>query len=391
MILEKTGYSYNDLTIVPETVTHIAHRSECNVYDQNGMLPLFTAPMSCIINEHNYKIWEHYKINTIIPRTVPYKKRIQLLYNNRWVALSLEEFRKLFCYNLTQDIDESHKFKVCIDLANGHMQKLYDTIVEAKRISKCKGYSLTIMTGNIANPYTYEYIITSHVPIDYIRLSIGSGHVCLTSSNTGVHYPIGTLIDECAKIKHKYEVYYYDDLYTLPKIVADGGIRNYKDINIALALGADYVMVGSVFASIAESASPIYINNYEKEIQLQSYIDDEIDAIGDENKMQHLDFVLKTLINSQTNPKKKFFGMSTPEAQAEINNALEHPLEFSKKTSEGLAKMIDCKYTLRQWVENFIDYLRSAMSYTDSPNIEWFSRYTNLIINSTQTVGSVNK
>ena len=387
MILEKEGYSYNDLTIVPSVLSNIEHRSQCCVLDENLMLPLFTAPMACIVNERNYKLWEHYKINTIIPRTVPYKKRNQLLFNNKWVALSLEEFKTLFCGNNT--IQPDHKFNVCIDLANGHMKKLYEIITDAKKNAAYSGYKLTIMTGNIANPFTYDWIISNNIPVDYIRVSIGSGHGCLTSSNTGVHYPIGTLIDECKKIKEHYECRMYQNI---PKIVADGGIRNYKDINIALALGADYVMVGSVFAAIAESSAPTYINNEEKEISLASYIDSEVDAIGDENKMNVADITIKNILkNYNYGIKKKFYGMSTPEAQMGINAALEFPKEFSKKTSEGLAKFIDCKCTMKQWVENFIDYLRSAMSYTGSLTLDDFRQNTNLIINSTQTVGSVNK
>lgn len=386
MILENIGYSYNDLTIVPCQFSDINHRSECNVFDENEMLPLFTAPMSCIVDEHNYKIWEYYKINTIIPRTVKYKERIKLLYNNHWVAFSLEEFKKLFCSENAKSIDKMHKFKVCVDLANGHMRSLYEHIRTAKQISRLIGYELTIMTGNIANPKTYEALIRDRVPVDYIRLSIGSGHGCLTSSNTGVHYPIGSLIDKCSNIKN----YLGGFGYTTPKIVADGGIRNYKDINIALALGADYVMIGSLFAGIAESSSKMYVNNGEKEIDVIPYVLNICDAFGDENRMAKEDQNMKNMIHS-LNVKKKFYGMSTPEAQIEINNALEYQVDFTKKTSEGLSKMIECKYTLRQWVENFIDYLKSAMSYVGAIDLHYLRTNSVLIVNSTETVGSVNK
>ena len=382
MILKTEGYSYNDLTIVPATLSPIRHRNECSIEDKNGMLPLFAAPMSCIIDEHNYKIWKHYGVNTIIPRTVPYKTRFDLLCCGEWVALSLAEFEKLFCNDEDQLQGLAASMKVCIDLANGHMEHLYDTISKAKELAAKHRHNLVIMTGNIANPDTFKWLWQFSIPVDYIRLSIGSGHGCLTSSNTGVHYPIGSLIDECRQIKNDY--------HSNIKIVADGGIRNYKDINIALALGADYVMVGSVFAGIAESSSNMYINNGEKEIEVLPYILDMLDALGDENRMIKENQNMKNMINS-LHAKKKFYGMSTPEAQIEINKALETPVAFSKKTSEGLSKMVECKYTLKQWVENFSDYLKSAMSYTGSYTLEHFRNNTNLIINSTQTVGSVNK
>lgn len=42
-------YSYNDVTIIPEEISHITHRSECDPTDENGRLPIFTAPMSSIL------------------------------------------------------------------------------------------------------------------------------------------------------------------------------------------------------------------------------------------------------------------------------------------------------------------------------------------------------
>lgn len=47
----------------------------------------------------------------------------------------------------------------------------------------------------------------------------------------------------------------------MPFIIADGGIRNYSDIIKAIALGADYVMCGSIFARMIESAGIKYDSN----------------------------------------------------------------------------------------------------------------------------------
>ncbi len=61
----------------------------------------------------------------------------------------------------------------------------------------------------------------------------------LTSKNVGVGYPMASLIKEC-----------YDISCILDKpakIVADGGMKNYSDIIKALGLGADMVMLGSIF------------------------------------------------------------------------------------------------------------------------------------------------
>ena len=62
-------YSYNDISIKPAAISTIKHRSECNpFYDE--MLPIFTAPMSTVIDDRNYNILQKYKTpkeNTVIP------------------------------------------------------------------------------------------------------------------------------------------------------------------------------------------------------------------------------------------------------------------------------------------------------------------------------------
>ena len=182
-ILKKIGYSYNDLTIVPARMSTISSRSECNPYVHDKTLPIFTAPMSSVVNEDNFFVWKHNGIIPIMPRNVNIDTRIAYMDRGEWVALSLNEFIDIFI-NGNAALD-NQEYKVCVDLANGHMSKLYDFIKEAKDKSEKSGYKLEVMTGNIANPETYSALYGSKV--DYIRLSIGSGNGCLTTSNTGGH------------------------------------------------------------------------------------------------------------------------------------------------------------------------------------------------------------
>jgi len=106
-----------------------------------------------------------------------------------------------------------------------------------------------------------------------------------------------------------------------------------------LALGADYVMIGSLFSKALESAAPLYW----KGIRLNS-------SLG--NKMLKMGF----------NVKKQFRGMSTKGAQKALGNKI-------LKTSEGVTRYYDVEYTVSQWVENFESYLRSAMSYSNANSL----------------------
>lgn len=76
-------------------------------------------------------------------------------------------------------------------------------------------------------------------------------HNCSTTQNVAIGYPMGSLIQEC------YDVSCLLD--NPAKIVADGGMKTYSDVIKALALGADYVMVGSIFNKAIESCGDNYL------------------------------------------------------------------------------------------------------------------------------------
>ena len=179
----RTLYSINEVTIVPAPVSSIRHRSECDPFYEHKKLPLFSAPMSCVINEDNYKEFEKVGINTILPRNISLDTRYKKCINT-FCAFGLEEAKSVFLNMKKEEFEKAKKenktFYVCIDIANGHMEAL---LVLCKKL-KCKfGHNIKIMTGNIARPCTYmEY---AKVGIDYVRVGIGSGNAC---------FPAGTKI-----------------------------------------------------------------------------------------------------------------------------------------------------------------------------------------------------
>lgn len=416
MILNKTGYSYQDLTIIPETVSDINSRSECNPFYNDGNLPIFASPMSTITNEKNIEIWKKNHITPIIPRNISRSTREIMTYiGENWVAHSLYEFKDLFC-QVNPNLERGKTYRVCLDLANGHMKSLYETINKAKELSREYGYILEIMTGNIANPDTYNWIC-KYAEVDYIRLSIGTGNNCITSTQTSIHYPIATLIDECYQIKQDVQDLGMHDgkyirritydkpggnpIYTYykscPKIVADGGIRGYADVIKALALGADYVMIGSLFTGLLESAAPLDIECYNSHYKYSFENNDYgtinngiIDILGiwantTKGLDDHWEIEKRNFIHDMKEITKESYGMSTKKAQQLINpNA-------KTKTSEGCTKYIKVKETVSQWTDNMISYLKSAMSYTNKRTLNEFRGNVNLMINSSCAILAVNK
>lgn len=185
MLNTNIKYSYNDVTIIPAVVSEINHRCECNPFTEDNKLPIFTAPMSTVLDENNFDLFNTNLIYAILPRSVDYGIRLDFLKKGHWVALSLKEFNDLFnCDNeLLNGID---RMKVLIDIANGHMLSLFDNVSKAKERFN---HRLEIMIGNIANPETYKLAFQSGA--SYVRCGIGGGNGCF-SENTKISMADGS-------------------------------------------------------------------------------------------------------------------------------------------------------------------------------------------------------
>lgn len=309
-------FDFNDILLIPNKTSRINTRSQINPsYD--GFLPIFTAPMDTVVSSKNYKLFQNANINVCLPRG-EHGNDCFLSYSLNEILLSIELLNP--------------NGKYLIDVANGHMSSMVSTI----KFIKAKYPELTLMVGNIANPKTFK--VLSNAGADYIRVGIGNGNGCLTTQQLGVGYPMGSLIQDCYTVS--------ETLNNPAKIVADGGMKDYSDIIKALALGADYVMVGSLLNKTIESSGDNYIL---KHIKINTSI---------------AEWCFKHKIPVY----KKFRGMSTKEVQKKWG-------KYEFKTSEGVVRIRKVEYGLLQWSENMNDYLKSAMSYTNAFNLGEFIGY----------------
>lgn len=370
MLINKMLYTLDDITIIPAVQSYIRHRAECDP-SYYGKLPLITSPMASVISKDNFHIFEEHNILSILPRTEEFEDRLSFLENSKWVAFGLDEFESLFCNEGV--LNKTKHYRVLIDIANGHVSTLIDDIKLSKSM-----YNVDIMCGNVANPETFK--VLAEAGAWGVRCSIGTGNCCITASNTAVYCPMASLLDECYKIKQE------NSFFT--NIICDGGIRNYSDIIKALALGADYCMCGTLFAKFYESAAYIHSFNlpagsYLQEVTLSTLNDIRF---GQDNSTK------KDYIKRYFPLKKTIFGMSTRKAQEKIAQAKRTPLlEYKTKTSEGVEKEIIVEYTIVQWVENFIDYLCSAMSYCNKVSLFDFVGKVKVMLLSPQSKLAINK
>ena len=126
---------------------------------------------------------------------------------------------------------------VTIDTAHGHSEGVLQMV---ERVKSEHG-DLDIIAGNVATPQGTEDLILAGA--DAVKVGIGPGSICTTRVVAGVGVPQLTAVLQCAAAARKYDV----------PVIADGGIKQTGDIPKALAAGAATVMIGGLFAGVAES------------------------------------------------------------------------------------------------------------------------------------------
>jgi len=127
-----------------------------------------------------------------------------------------------------------------VDIANG-----YSPVIERpiQYLRNRFGSSIRIIAGNICTIAGFQYL--ADLGVDAVRCGIGSGSVCSTRRHTGVGYGQATVISDIAQARSMLNLDHV-------KIIADGGIGRGADFCKALALGADLVMIGRMFAGTNE-------------------------------------------------------------------------------------------------------------------------------------------
>lgn len=307
-------YSLDEVSIIPSTFTSVKSRKDI-ITTYTSKLPIFVAPMTCLVDFINFSSFEDSKVIPILPvydinNKELFKQRLTFIQQSKWVALTLNEFEDTFCRN-KWNLDKENLFNICIDTANGHLHDIYIATKYAKKSFP----NLAIMVGNIANPKTYDEICKNYSDsVQFIRVGIGGGSGCTTSVQTGVHTSLPYLITEINKIKKSYA--------NKPFVIADGGVNTIDRAIKCLALGADYVMMGSMFANCKEVGN---YNEVKNEYYGQSSIRGQLDRFGE----------------IRSNP-------------------------------EGLEKIVEINTTLNEVCSKFDAALRSAMSYCNAKTLEEF-------------------
>ena len=132
---------------------------------------------------------------------------------------------------------------LCIDSSEGYTEWQKRTIEFVKKNYK----DVKIGAGNVVNKEGFMFL--AEAGADFVKVGIGGGSICITREQKGIGRGQATAVLEVAQARNEY--YQKTGIY-IP-ICSDGGIVHDYHITLALAMGADFVMLGRYFARFDES------------------------------------------------------------------------------------------------------------------------------------------
>jgi hypothetical protein len=377
--------------MITQTRTGLNSRSEANPYNKEGFLPLITAPMNCVVDSTNADIFLQNGLQVCLPRE---NYNEDFVLRDRFYSMSLSEFIQKFNGDYSELNTSEGPIKICIDTANGNMPKLHETIKEAK---KMYGDSLVIMAGNVASVESFANLAGTGA--DYIRLGIGGGGGCNTTSNVGIgQKDLAYLIKECKDViasaenlikgwedsidENKIEILNFDHMVAAKnrskvKIIADGissyikqcevkygfNDNGYAAINTLIDAGADLVMVGKLFAQCYESAG-------EKSCKLKT-----IFHADNYTFIENTDTEGKADAFNDKSLFVKYSGMSTLLEQPSYRDKADINQNKTLRPSEGSVSWIPVRWKLQEWLHGndaqdthpylmgWVNSVKSYMSY----------------------------
>ena len=209
---------------------------------------------------------------------------------------------------------------VCIDVANGYTERFVNFIKKVRDTYP----DLVIMAGNVVTGDMTEELLLSGA--DIVKIGIGPGSVCLTRKMAGVGYPQLSAVIECADAAHGLG----------GRICADGGCTTPGDIAKAFGGGADFVMLGGMFAAHDECAG-------------------------------------KT-ITKDGKTMKQFYGMSSEQAMEKWSGGV-----AKYRASEGKEVFLPSRGPVAGTVQEILGGLRSACTYVGARRLKELTLRTTFV------------
>ena len=209
---------------------------------------------------------------------------------------------------------------ICLDVANGYTELFLDLVKKIR--SK---FDNPLIAGNVVTGEMTEALILAGA--DIVKIGIGPGSVCTTRTVTGVGYPQLSAIIECADAAHGLRGH----------VISDGGCSTPGDVAKAFGAGADFVMLGGMFAGHEESGGE--------------------------------------LIEKDGKKYKQFYGMSSDTAMERYYGDIKN-----YRASEGETIALEYKGPIDKTIQQILGGLRSAATYVGAKDIKDLPKCTTFIL-----------
>lgn len=317
----RKAYTFDDVALVPQ-YNNVPSRTIPSLESwltKNAKIsiPLLCSNMDTTISEELADILVDYGTIPIFHRFTDFetqKKWVKKWGKKMFVSCGidkekLKEVRELF------DLGAGG---VCIDVAHGHSEKMIHFIEEIKKSHPHQ----EIIAGNVCTAMAYHDLVNAGA--DAVKVGVGPGAACTTRIVTGFGVPQFSAIYDCAKVAEKLRV----------PLIADGGIRNSRDVVLALAAGASSVMIGKLFSLTLESSAP-------------------------KRKIDSGPFQLEA----------KFRGQASEDFQCDFYGGLKE-----KTVAEGIDFWAPVSGSAKNLIESMLGGIRSGLTYGGAKNIKELQR-----------------
>jgi len=218
---------------------------------------LITAPEGTTLKEANNIIWDH-KLNSL-PIIDKDQHLVSFVFRKDYEQhkdnpLELLDTHKRYVVGAginTRDYEtrvpalvEAGADVLCIDSSEGFTEWQSRTIAF---IREKYGDTVKVGAGNVVDRDGFRFL--AEAGADFVKVGIGGGSICITRETKGIGRGQATAVIEVAKARDEY----YEETGIYVPICSDGGIVHDYHITLALAMGADFCMLGRYFSRFDES------------------------------------------------------------------------------------------------------------------------------------------
>lgn len=137
---------------------------------------------------------------------------------------------------------------LCFDSSDGFTEYQKEGV---EWIRKNFGAEIVIGGGNVVSAEGFDYLVQGQ-GLDFVKVGMGGGSICITREQKGIGRGQASALLDVVKRRNAY----FEETGRYIPVCSDGGLANDIQIVIALAMGADFVMMGRYFAMTEESPTP---------------------------------------------------------------------------------------------------------------------------------------